>query len=66
MVEVTPDWVVRQKWNETGCNLRVGDIVLVHNKSPVKGKYLMAIVEDVSVGKDGLVRSCKVGYGVPH
>ena len=26
----------------------------------------MAVVEAVSIGKDGLVRSCKVGYGVPH
>ena len=44
----------------------MGDIVLVQDKSPTKGKYIMAIVEAISVGKDGLMRSCKVGYGIPE
>ena len=65
-VEVTPDWLLRRKWHETGRNLRVGDIVLVHDKTPMKGKYLLAVVEAVSPGKDGLVRSCTVGYGIPR
>ena len=52
-VEVTPDWLLRRKWHETGWNLRVGDIVLVHDKTPMKGKYLLAVVEAVSPGKDG-------------
>ena len=64
-MEVTPDWLLRRKWHETGHNLKVGDIVLVHDKTPLKGKYLLAIVEAVSPGMDGLVRSCKVGYGIP-
>ena len=65
-VKVTPDWVVRQKYHKTGLNLKVGDLLLVHDKFPVKGKYVMTIVEAVSIGKDGLVRSCKVIYGVPR
>ena len=39
--------------------------MLVHDKTPMKGKYLLAVVEAVNPGKDGLVRSCKVGYGIP-
>ena len=63
---VTPHWLLRKKWHETECNLKVGDVVLVHDKSPMKGHYILAIVEAVSVGKDGLGRSCKVGYGIPR
>ena len=54
-MEVTPGLLLRRTWHETGHNLK-----LVHDKMPLKGKYLLAIVEAVSNGKDGLVRSCKV------
>ena len=64
-MEVTPIWLLRRKWHETGHNLKLGDILLVHDKTPLKGKYLLAIIEAVSPGKDNLVRSCKVGYGIP-
>ena len=37
---------------------------MVHDKSPVKGTYVLGIVEAVNVGDDGLVRSCSVGYTV--
>ena len=33
---------------------------------PLKGKYLLAVIEAVSPGKDSLVRSYKVGYGIPN
>ena len=64
--EIMPDQMLRKKWHETGCNLKVGDILLVHDKTPIKGHYLMTIVEAVSAGKNNLVQSCKVGYGIPH
>jgi hypothetical protein len=56
--EVTPMTTVRNKWHETGRNLQIGDIVLVHDKSPIKAKYLLTKVESVGTGKDSLVRSC--------
>ena len=37
---------------------------MIHDKSPVKRTYVLGIVEAVSVGDDGLVRSCSVGYTV--
>ena len=64
--EVTPERVIRRTWHETGRNLSCGDIVLIHDKTPLKGKYLMGVVEEVSPGRDGLVRSCVVGYTVPN
>ena len=60
--EVTPESIVRQHWHETGRNLSVGDVVLIHEKSPVKGTYKLGLVESVKVSHDGLVRSCVVGY----
>ena len=63
--EVVPESVVRQKWHESARNLTKGDIVLVHASSPIKGKYIMGVVEDVNTSKDKLVRSCSVGYRVP-
>lgn len=40
--------------HETGRNLKVKDIVLVHDSSPIKGKYTFAIVEEVFQSKDDL------------
>ena len=63
--EVTPESVIRQRWHETGRSLQVGDIVLIHESSPIKGRYTLGIVESVKVSQDGLVRSCVVGYRIP-
>ena len=63
---MTPLQVVRQKWHESRRNLAVNDIVLVHEKSPIKGKYVLAVVESVNESKDGLVRSCTVSYRIPN
>ena len=40
----------------------MGDIALIHEKSPIKGKYNSGIVKSVKVSRDGLIRSCAVGY----
>ena len=64
--EVTPESLIRQRWHETGRNLQVGDVVLLHEKSELKGKYVLGIVEETRISKDGLVRSCIVGYTVPY
>ena len=64
--EVTPEYVIRKQWHESGRNLQPNDIVLIHDKSSIKGKYLMGKVVSVNVGSDGRVRSCSVGYTVPN
>ena len=53
-------------WHETGRNLQQGDIVLIHDKSDLKGKYVLGMVEEAKISDDGLVRSCLVGYTVPY
>ena len=64
--EVTPECIIRQKWHETGRNLQPGDIVLIHEKSALKGKYILGVVDSVRESSDELVRSCKVRYTIPN
>ena len=60
--EVTPIQVIRQQWHAQKRNLNVGDLVLVHDSNKLRNKYKLAIVTDVHVSQDGLVRSCTVGF----
>ena len=38
--EVTPEWVIRQRWHETGHYLKVGDIVVESSKK-IKKKWVL-------------------------
>ena len=60
--EVTPGLIHRQKWHKKGRNLRVKDVVMICAPTKVKGKYRLAIVDDVNVSSDGCVRSATVRY----
>ena len=62
--EATPENVIRQRWHELGRILQVVDVVLIHESSPIKGKYILGRV-DVKVSEDELVRSYVVGYRIP-
>ena len=64
--EVTPQYVLRQKWHENGRDLKINDVVLIHDASDFKGKYRLGIVETVNLGRDDRVRSCAVGYTLPR
>ena len=57
---------MRQKWHETGRDLKIGDIVLIHDHTELKGKYRMGIVESVCESQDGRMRSCSVSYTIPN
>ena len=60
--EVSPSLVVRQKWHEKGRNLCVGDLVKICEPSKLKAKYKLGVVDNVTVSKDGIVRSATVRY----
>jgi hypothetical protein len=60
--DVTPSLVFRAKWHTRSRNLRVGDLVMIAESSPIKGKYKLAIVEQVDISNDGAVRSATVRY----
>merc|ERR1712237_247093 len=60
--EVTPIHVIREKWHAMQRNLKVGDLVLVHDSNKLRKKYKLAVVTDVHTSQDGMVRSCTVGF----
>ena len=50
-------------------NILKGDVVLVHDDNLKRGMWKMAIVEDLVVGKDGVVKGAKLrkaGKGKPE
>ena len=62
--EVSPGLVHRQKWHRKGHNLRVNDVVMICETTKLKGKYRLAIVEEVFTSNDGRVRSAIVRYSL--
>ena len=60
--EVFPNMVIQKKWHTESRNLNVGDVVLVQDLNPVRGKWKMAIVEQPLVSNDGKVRRAMISY----
>ena len=59
---MTPGLIVRQKWHETSRNLRVGDLVMLCEASPLKAKYKLGVVDEIHPSEDGCVRAVTVRY----
>ena len=59
---MSPALVVRQKWHQVSRNVRIGDVVLICESSPIKAKYKLGIVDAVHLSVDGHVRSATVRY----
>lgn len=51
---------VRQKWHTQQRSVDVNDLVLVCDEPSSRGQWPLGLVLEVSKGRDGLVRSCKV------
>ena len=60
--EVFPNMVVQKKWHTESRNIAVGDVVLVQDLNPVRGKWKMAIVEQPITSADGKVRRAMISY----
>ena len=58
--EYLPTLQVRQKWHNSRRNLAVNDLVLVCDVTSTRGHWPLGLVQEVSKGRDGLVRSCRV------
>ena len=63
--EITPEWAIRKGRYETKWNQEVDNIVLMYDKSPVQGKYLIMNVGEVTWKRDDLMWSYTVGYKLP-
>ena len=59
---VSPSLVIRQKWHQTFRNVRVGDLVMISDSSPIKAKYKLGVVDAVQASDDGHVRSVTLRY----
>ena len=60
--EVFPNMVVQQKWHTAQRDLRAGDVVLVQDLNPVRGRWKMALVEKPIVSEDNRVRRVLISY----
>jgi len=61
--ELLPELRPRQKWFKTFPNLEKGQLVLVIDKAAERGEWKLAVVEDINISDDGLVRSATVRMG---
>ena len=58
--EYLPELQKRQKWLGIQSNLKVGDLVLVMDENAPRGSWPLGLIQEVSVGRDGLVRSARL------
>ena len=56
----------RQKWNKTHRNVKLGDIVVLHDDGLFRGHWRMGKVIETVVDEDKLVRKVKVLIGDKH
>ena len=64
--EVFPNLVVEPKWHTEHRNVKTGDVVLVQDANPVRGRWKMALVEKAISSKDGRVRRAEISYNAPE
>ena len=50
------------KWTTPSRSVRPGDVVLIADKTSLKGDYRLGIIQEVRSSKDGNVRSALVKY----
>ena len=55
-----PELQKRVKWTDVSRNLSVGDLVLIADENTPRNVWPLALVSDVTKGRDGMVRSVKV------
>ena len=51
---------LRQKWIKPQRDVRVGDLVLVHEKKIPRGLWPIAVVKKANPGRDGKVRTVEI------
>ena len=58
--EYIPKLMARQKWQTPQPNIKRGDLVLIADYNRPRGSWPLGIIEEVYIGRDGLVRSAAV------
>ena len=57
-----PNLLIQPKWHTEQRHVRKGDVVLVQDLNPVRGKWKMALVEQPIISADERVRRALVSY----
>ena len=60
--DVFPNMVIEPKWHTEQRDVRKGDVVLVQDLNPVRGRWKMALVEKSISSQDGRVRRVEISY----
>ena len=56
--------LIRQKWHVEKRNGGIGDIVLVQDPNPGRGKWKLAQVANIGQSRDGMIREVKRRYKI--
>ena len=51
-----PSLQERKKWNQVKGNLRVDDVVIIHDDALPRGCWQLGLIREIFEGEDGLVR----------
>ena len=62
MAQVFHNLAPSYRWKTKNRNVQVGDVVLVKDSSILSRKYRLAVVSEVKVGTDKIVRSVRLRY----
>ena len=54
--------LLRKKWHTSRRNLKIGDIVLIHDSRSLRGSWKLGRISEVYPGADGFVRNVDVKY----
>ena len=60
VAQYVPQLQERQKWHKQLPNFKVGDLVLISDEVTPRSLWPLGLVTQVNVGRDGLVRSCRM------
>ena len=52
--------LLRKKWHTSKRNLKIGDIVLIHDSRSLRGSWKLGRISEVYPGADGFVRNVDV------
>ena len=64
--DVFPSLTVRRKWHAENRNVKVGDLVLLLESNPLRGRWTRARITRVFPGADGRVRSVELKTKTGH
>jgi hypothetical protein len=60
--DALPMFLPRKKWHHEKRNLQIGDLCLVQDTNPIRGRWTMGLVSKTYPSRDGCVRTVDIQY----